>query len=207
MPQRPVSVWRDMVDLGRGPADTPRFRSCPRPPCVSDGRGPSPSRRLSASPRLGGTFPPRWLVPCSWHARARSWRAHQPRAVDPRARVSASIRHRRGGRQRLPLNGLLMPSLVSLTANSARSAGHQHIQADSVEMTPEEFCARVRSQLAAERADDGWVRGASALCEMYAGVDAPRFEAILVSMAAGRTGSAVADGLTLASGALAGACG
>ena len=61
-------------------------------------------------------------------------------------------------------------------------------------MTPEEFCAGVRIQLAAECADDGWVRGASALCEMYAGVEAPRFEAILVSMASGRTGSAVAEG-------------
>jgi hypothetical protein len=60
-------------------------------------------------------------------------------------------------------------------------------------MTPE-FCAGVRIQLAAERADDGWVRGAGALYEMYAGVDAPRFEVILISMASGRTGSAGADG-------------
>jgi hypothetical protein len=61
-------------------------------------------------------------------------------------------------------------------------------------MSPEEFCVGVRIQLEAERADAGWARGASALCGMYAGVDAPRFEAILVGMASGRTGSAVAEG-------------
>ena len=38
------------------------------------------------------------------------------------APVSASISPRPGGSQGLPLNGLLMPSLVSLTAASARSA-------------------------------------------------------------------------------------
>jgi hypothetical protein len=61
-------------------------------------------------------------------------------------------------------------------------------------MTPEAFCARVRDELAVERSDDGWVRGARALCEMYVGVDALRFEAILVSIASGRTGSAIAQG-------------
>ena len=61
-------------------------------------------------------------------------------------------------------------------------------------MTPEAFCARVREELAVERSDDGWVRGARALCEMYAGIDAPRFETILASVASGRTGSAIAEG-------------
>ena len=65
--------------------------------------------------------------------------------------------------------------------------------ADGV-LTPDAFCASVGSVLAAERSDDGWVRGARALCDMYAGVEAHRFGTILASMAAGRTGSAIAEG-------------
>lgn len=61
-------------------------------------------------------------------------------------------------------------------------------------MSPEAFCVRTRDQLAIEHSDEGWVRGARALCELYAEVDSKRFEAILVSLAAGRTGSAIADG-------------
>jgi len=61
-------------------------------------------------------------------------------------------------------------------------------------MSPEAFCVRARVELAVERSDDGWVRGARALCDLYADVDASRFEAILASLASGRTGSAVADG-------------
>ena len=61
-------------------------------------------------------------------------------------------------------------------------------------MSPEAFCLRTRDQLAVEHSDDGWVRGARAVCELYAGVDATRFETILVSLSLGRTGSAIADG-------------
>ena len=61
-------------------------------------------------------------------------------------------------------------------------------------MSPGGFCASVADLLAAERSDDGWVRGARALCDLYAGVDAQRFGSILANMAAGRTGSAIADG-------------
>jgi hypothetical protein len=66
--------------------------------------------------------------------------------------------------------------------------------AEGAQLTPDAFCASVSSVLAAERSDDGWVRGARALCDMYAGVEAQRFGSILVSMAAGRTGSAIAEG-------------
>ncbi|MCA1645339.1 MAG: hypothetical protein LC797_07685 [Chloroflexi bacterium] len=59
---------------------------------------------------------------------------------------------------------------------------------------PDAFCASIGGLLAAERSDDGWVRGARALCDMYAGVEAQRFGTILVTMAAGRTGSAIAEG-------------
>jgi hypothetical protein len=62
------------------------------------------------------------------------------------------------------------------------------------QLSPDAFCASLGNLLAAERSDDGWVRGARALCDMYARVDGPRFGTILVSMAAGRTGSAIADG-------------
>jgi len=60
--------------------------------------------------------------------------------------------------------------------------------------SPDVFCASLATLLAAERSDDGWVRGARALCDMYAGVDAQRFGTILLSMAGGRTGSAIAEG-------------
>ncbi len=65
---------------------------------------------------------------------------------------------------------------------------------DGAPSTPGTFCASLGNLLAAERSDDGWVRGARALCDMYAGVDAQRFGTILATMAAGRTGSAIADG-------------
>jgi hypothetical protein len=61
-------------------------------------------------------------------------------------------------------------------------------------MSPEVFCASVRDELVLETSDDGWVRGVRSLCEMYGGTDARRFEMILLQMAGGRTGSALADG-------------
>ncbi len=61
-------------------------------------------------------------------------------------------------------------------------------------MSPEAVCLRTRNELAVEHSDDGWVRGARALCELYADVEPKRFEAILLSLATGRTGSAIADG-------------
>ena len=66
--------------------------------------------------------------------------------------------------------------------------------ADGGQLTPDAFCASLGSVLAAEKSDDGWVRGARALCDMYAGVEPQRFGTILVSMAGGRTGSAIAEG-------------
>jgi hypothetical protein len=59
---------------------------------------------------------------------------------------------------------------------------------------PERFCHRTRHELGGENADEGWVRGALAVCELYADVDAMRFEVILLSLATGRAGSAIADG-------------
>ena len=66
--------------------------------------------------------------------------------------------------------------------------------ADGAQLTPDAFCASVGSVLAAERSDDGWVRGARALCDMYAAVEAERFGSILMTIAAGRSGSAIAEG-------------
>jgi hypothetical protein len=56
------------------------------------------------------------------------------------------------------------------------------------------FCRGARSELATSNSDDGWVRGARALCDLYSDVEPDRFEEILVSLATGRTGSAIADG-------------
>ena len=61
-------------------------------------------------------------------------------------------------------------------------------------MNPEAFCVNARSELAREHANDAWVRGARALCELYAEVEPHRFETILAGLATGRAGSAIADG-------------
>ena len=65
---------------------------------------------------------------------------------------------------------------------------------DRSPVSPEAFCRRTREELVSEQTDDGWVRGARALCEIYADVDAMRFEAILLTLANHHTGSAIADG-------------
>ena len=61
-------------------------------------------------------------------------------------------------------------------------------------MSPDAFCASARGELAGEDSDTSWVRGARAVCDLYAAVDASRFETILTSLATGRAGSAIADG-------------
>ena len=66
--------------------------------------------------------------------------------------------------------------------------GHSHVK--SAHVSPEAFCHWASD----ESSNDGWVRGARALCELYAGVDANRFEAILQSLATRGPGSAIAEG-------------
>lgn len=61
-------------------------------------------------------------------------------------------------------------------------------------MSPELFCVNARGDLYGENANDGRVRGARAVCELYADLDASRFETILTSLATGRAVSAMADG-------------
>ncbi len=63
----------------------------------------------------------------------------------------------------------------------------------SLAVTPEAFCARMQAELSLHSPDDGWVRGARALCEMYASTDARRFETILTEVTSGRASSALAD--------------
>ena len=70
--------------------------------------------------------------------------------------------------------------------------GHSRVK--SAQVSPEAFCHWTRDELAVESSNDGWVRGARALCELYAGVDASRFEAILQSLATRGPGSAIAEG-------------
>ena len=65
------------------------------------------------------------------------------------------------------------------------------------------FCHSTRDELGEENADEGWVRGALAVCELYANVDAMRFEVILLSLATGRTGIGDCRRRTLAAAALA----
>jgi hypothetical protein len=60
-------------------------------------------------------------------------------------------------------------------------------------MSAKVFCLRTRDELATWQSDDSWVRGARAVCELYADVEPERFEAILVSLATGRRGSPIAD--------------
>jgi hypothetical protein len=56
------------------------------------------------------------------------------------------------------------------------------------------FCATILGELTAESANEPWVRGASALCYMYAATDEQRFELIVSGLARGGNGSALAEG-------------
>jgi hypothetical protein len=61
-------------------------------------------------------------------------------------------------------------------------------------MPPTTFCKNALDELALLSHNDGWVRGAHALCEMYAATDARRFEAILRGLSLGAGGLALTDG-------------
>jgi hypothetical protein len=62
-------------------------------------------------------------------------------------------------------------------------------------VTPVAFCNAVLDELAHESINDRWVRGARALCQMYASVDAQRFETIVERLARdGQGGTALAEG-------------
>jgi hypothetical protein len=60
-------------------------------------------------------------------------------------------------------------------------------------MTPEAFCAAVRTQLAQSLRDEAWARGATGLCEMYASATSERFQVILEQTAQGSPASALAE--------------
>jgi len=59
-------------------------------------------------------------------------------------------------------------------------------------MSPAAFCSAMLDELAAESRNDQWVRGAYAVCEMYARVDAARFEAIVERLCADNQRTALA---------------
>jgi hypothetical protein len=61
-------------------------------------------------------------------------------------------------------------------------------------MPPTTFCEDALVELRLKSGNDGWVRGAHAMCEMYAGTDASRFESILRRLALGGTGLALTEG-------------
>jgi hypothetical protein len=56
------------------------------------------------------------------------------------------------------------------------------------------FCRDALVELARMSSNDGWVRGAHALCEMYANTDAKRFDMILRRLSLGTTELAVTEG-------------
>jgi hypothetical protein len=59
---------------------------------------------------------------------------------------------------------------------------------------PVTFCATILGELTTESANEPWVRGASALCHIYAATDEPRFELMVSGLGRGGNGSALADG-------------
>jgi len=61
-------------------------------------------------------------------------------------------------------------------------------------MPPTTFCKAALRDLAALSPNDGWVRGAYAVCEMYGAADEGRFEVILRRLSLGTGGSALSDG-------------
>jgi hypothetical protein len=61
-------------------------------------------------------------------------------------------------------------------------------------MPPNAFCKAALQELAALSPNDGWVRGAYAVCEMYGAADAGRFEVILRRLSLGTGGSALTEG-------------
>lgn len=61
-------------------------------------------------------------------------------------------------------------------------------------MPPTTFCKAALLDLASLSPNDGWVRGAYAVCEMYATADAGRFEVILRRLSLGTGGTALTEG-------------
>ena len=55
-----------------------------------------------------------------------------------------------------------------------------------LKMPPVTFCRDALDELAMLSPNDGWVRGAYALCEMYAATAARRFETILLRLRSAR---------------------
>ena len=64
------------------------------------------------------------------------------------------------------------------------------------DMPPLAFCRNALQELALQSANEAWVRGAYAVCEMYGATDARRFEAILGQLARGADASALTQGAT-----------
>jgi hypothetical protein len=63
-------------------------------------------------------------------------------------------------------------------------------------MPPTTFCKDALGELATLSPNDGWVRGAYAVCEMYGAADALRFETILRRLSLGTGGTALTEGAT-----------
>jgi hypothetical protein len=61
-------------------------------------------------------------------------------------------------------------------------------------MPPTTFCRDALDELASLSTNDGFVRGAYAVCQMYGAADAGRFETILKRLSGGTGGTALTEG-------------
>ena len=61
-------------------------------------------------------------------------------------------------------------------------------------MPPAAFCREALDELALLSTNDGFVRGAYAVCQMYGAADSGRFEVILKRLSGGTGGTALTEG-------------
>jgi hypothetical protein len=77
---------------------------------------------------------------------------------------------------------------------SSRAEAPTCIRLAMLKMPPTTFCRDALYELASLSPNDGWVRGAYAVCEMYGAADAGRFEIILRRLSLGTGGTALTEG-------------
>ncbi len=81
-----------------------------------------------------------------------------------------------------------------LQPKSSRAEAPTCIRLAMHKMPPTTFCRDAFNELASLSPNDGWVRGAYAVCEMYGAADAGRFEIILRRLSLGTGGTALTEG-------------
>ena len=81
-----------------------------------------------------------------------------------------------------------------LQPKSSRAEAPTCIRLAMLKMPRTTFCRDAFNELASLSPNDGWVRGAYAVCEMYGAADAGRFEIILRRLSLGTGGTALTEG-------------